>query len=52
VLVGFIGLTVVVARVVPPERSVVGFVAAMSGLSLALIAICWWKGEPPRWRWG
>ena len=52
VLVGFIGLAVVVARVVPPERSVVGFVAAMSGLSLALIAICWWKGEPPRWRWG
>jgi hypothetical protein len=18
----------------------------------ALIAVCWWKGEPPRWRWG
>jgi hypothetical protein len=17
-----------------------------------LLAICWWKGEPPRWRWG
>jgi hypothetical protein len=17
-----------------------------------LVAICWWKGEPPRWRWG
>lgn len=22
------------------------------GLSLSLVAICWWKGEPPRWRWG
>jgi hypothetical protein len=21
-------------------------------LSAALIAICWLKGEPPRWRWG
>ena len=18
----------------------------------AFVAICWWKGEPPRWRWG
>lgn len=22
------------------------------GLSLLLVAICWRKGEPPRWRWG
>lgn len=22
------------------------------GLAAALVAICWWKGEPPRWRWG
>lgn len=22
------------------------------GLSILLVAICWWKGEPPRWRWG
>jgi len=21
-------------------------------ISAVLIAICWWKGEPPRWRWG
>jgi hypothetical protein len=21
-------------------------------LSAALIAVCWVKGEPPRWRWG
>jgi len=20
--------------------------------SVVLVAICWWKGEPPRWRWG
>jgi len=17
-----------------------------------LVAVCWWKGEPPQWRWG
>jgi len=22
------------------------------GLSLALVGICWWKGEPAGWRWG
>jgi len=22
------------------------------GLAAGLVAICWWKGEPPRWRWG
>ena len=21
-------------------------------LALLLIAVCWWKGEKPRWRWG
>jgi hypothetical protein len=21
-------------------------------LSAVLVAVCWWKGEPPRWRWG
>ncbi len=21
-------------------------------LTVALVAICWMKGEPPRWRWG
>ena len=26
-----------------------GYVAILTGLFLA---ICWWKGEPPRWRWG
>jgi hypothetical protein len=20
--------------------------------SVVLVAVCWWKGEPPRWRWG
>jgi len=27
----------------------VGFVVVMSTI---MIAICWAKGEPPRWRWG
>ena len=28
------------------------FVAYVAVLSVALLAICYWKGEPPHWRWG
>ncbi len=28
------------------------FVLYMAVLSAAFLAVCWWKGEPPRWRWG
>ncbi|WP_198085347.1 hypothetical protein [Variovorax sp. E3] len=35
-----------------PARDPLLFVAAVSGLSIALVAVCWLKGEPPRWRWG
>ena len=28
------------------------FLALTLGLSLALVGICWWKGEPAGWRWG
>ena len=32
--------------------SLAAFIAWAVALNLALVAICWWKGEPPRWRWG
>jgi hypothetical protein len=28
------------------------FIALVAALTAALVAICWWKGEPLRWRWG
>ena len=28
------------------------FFVYLVAISAALIAICWWKGESPRWRWG
>ena len=28
------------------------FQGAVWTLAGALIAVCWWKGEKPRWRWG
>jgi hypothetical protein len=34
-----------------PKGSVL-YVAYVSVLTVALIAVCWLRGEPPRWRWG
>lgn len=28
------------------------FVVYALALSAALVAVCWWKGEEPKWRWG
>lgn len=28
------------------------FILYAVGLSLALMGVCWWKGEKPAWRWG
>ena len=36
----------------PPRREPVAFVAYVVALTVLLMAICWLKGEPPRWRWG
>jgi hypothetical protein len=33
-------------------RSVLAFVIYSLVLNAALIFLCWWKGEKPRWRWG
>lgn len=33
-------------------KSAAFFVIYSVGLSVVLVAVCWWKGEPPQWRWG
>jgi len=35
-----------------PAESPLGFAAWSAVLSLALVLVCYLKGEPPRWRWG
>jgi hypothetical protein len=51
-LLAFIGLVVASLLIAPPQRSLVGFVAYVVVLGIVFSAVCWWKGEPPRWRWG
>ncbi|PPV04966.1 putative membrane protein [Xanthomonas bromi] len=36
----------------PPTAEPVIFQIYIWAVLLILVAICWVKGEPPRWRWG
>lgn len=40
------------AVVLLPDRNPAPFVGYCFVLCLLLVAVCWIKGEPPRWRWG
>lgn len=52
VLLGYLVLLVLAIVVFPPERNRTEFLASEGILTGVLIVVCWWKGEPPRWRWG
>ena len=47
----FLALIVAGAAVIPAQ-SPADFIGYVIGLCILLTAMCWWKGEPPRWRWG
>jgi hypothetical protein len=52
VLAVYVGLLIALCVLVPADRRPYWFWAGFGTLIAAFIAICWWKGEPPRWRWG
>ncbi len=35
-----------------PNAHPLKFSAFVGAMVVALILVCYWKGEPPRWRWG
>lgn len=45
-------LMVIAFLVINPDQNPASFVLVLMLLSLGMIGVCWWKGEPPRWRWG
>jgi hypothetical protein len=49
--VGFLVLLAVGAAVIP-KHSLAGFIAYAVVLGVLFAGLCWWKGEPLRWRWG
>jgi hypothetical protein len=48
----YVGLLVGLCVLVSADRHPCWFRTGLTSLVITLIAICWWKGEPPRWRWG
>ena len=52
VLLAYLILLPVFVKLFPPHKHMSGFLAGVFGLSGVLIATCFWKGEPPTWRWG
>jgi len=45
------GIVAAVVLLRPGERTV-EFFAVLAALTVALLIVCWFKGEPPKWRWG
>ena len=52
VLVAYIAIVVAGSFRFPPSQSLPAFLAVVLIGSLVFGLVCWWKGEPPRWRWG
>lgn len=52
VLILYVGLVLAGDVTILPTYGVLSFVAYASVLTIVLIAICWIKGERPKWRWG
>lgn len=48
----FIGLFGAGFLIFPPSTQLGSLLAYVALITALLIAICWLKGEPPRWRWG
>ncbi|MFP3891888.1 hypothetical protein [uncultured Ralstonia sp.] len=51
VFVGYFILLIAGVIILRPAHAPILFVAYTMALSLLLVLVCWWKGEPPRWRW-
>jgi membrane protein YdbS with pleckstrin-like domain len=52
VIAVFVLLIAIGAMSVLPAYGNGPFVAYAAVVTLALCVVCWWKGEPPAWRWG
>jgi hypothetical protein len=51
-MIGFIASIVTGAVIFPPDRALWQYLLWAVACVAVLIVVCWFKGEPPRWRWG
>ena len=52
VTAAYLVLLLIGVLAIDPERQLALFMGWMTGWSAAFVAVCWVKGERPRWRWG
>jgi hypothetical protein len=52
VLAAYVLLVALAGMLLNPERRPLEFTLVVVGLAVLLVLVCWWKGEPARWRWG
>jgi hypothetical protein len=52
VLAIFFALIIAGTFLFPPRTESAAYVTYVALLCVLLAAVCWIKGEPPRWRWG
>jgi len=52
VFCAYLVLVIAGALVLPTDGHVIRFIVFTVALSLGLLAVCFAKGEPPKWRWG
>ncbi len=52
VLVAFFALLALGSFLFPPATAAVLYLAYVAVLCTLLIVVCWFTGEPPKWRWG
>lgn len=43
---------ILIAAAIVAGRHTGWYILTVLVASAVLVAICWWKGERPRWRWG
>lgn len=48
----FVALIAAGAFVFPPRENIAACLVYVAVVCVALVLVCWWKGEPPHWRWG
>ena len=48
----YLGAISLSGYVFPPADMITSFILSTLVISVLLLAVCWIKGEPPKWRWG
>jgi len=51
-LLVYLTLMILLPSFIDPSSNLISFIISISVVSLLFVAICYCKGEPPKWRWG